>query len=796
MSESCFHCGQDTAKESVIFDEKSFCCNGCKSVYEILNANKLSSFYELNKKPGIRPSDNLTNFEYLNTKEIFDRLVDFSEGGITLINLKIPVIHCSSCIWLLESLHTLNQDIKYSQVNFTKKTVQISFNHERLKLSNLVEFLTSLGYKPVINLESAEKKEDKVDKNLVIKVAIAGFAFGNGMFFSLPEYWSEWFGWGDLWLEHYVPLFRWLMFVLATAVVIFSASDYYKSAWYGIKNFKITIDIPIVIGIFALYFRSCYEVFSDYNGSGYFDTLCGLLFFMLSGKIFQQRTYNALSYDRDYKSFYPISVTKINLNGDHKNIFLSDIKVGDRILVRNEEIIPVDTVLIKGEGNVDNSFITGESAIISKKPGDKIFAGGKQKGSALELEVIKNVNQSYLTQLWNKEAFKKHETGLDTITNTISKYFTITVLGITFLAGIYWYFVSLEKMFQVVCAILIVACPCALALSAPFTLGHIMRIMGRHKMYVKDSLTIEKMAKIDTLVFDKTGTITYNKKSNISFEGENLSLFDKENIKTLLKNSNHPLSKALYEYSDVKDPFFKVNDFVEISGKGYEANIRDNHYKIGSAKFINVEPKEMETAVYISKNGVFLGKYIFKNEYRNGIKHLFEELSEYEKYILSGDNESEKTNLEFCRAKEILFNQSPEQKLEYIQYLQNNQKKVAMIGDGLNDSGALKQSDVGIAVADDSNSFTPSSDAIINGEKLIYLSDFLKLSKTAIKIVKITFIISLLYNIVGLSLAVMGMMSPLIAAILMPASSISVVIFTSVTAIYISRRYFKPKLKA
>jgi len=793
MSESCFHCGQDINKESTIFDEKLFCCNGCKSVYEILNVNRLSGFYDLNKNPGIRPNDDEINFKYLDTKEIFDRLVDFSEGGITLISLKIPVIHCSSCIWLLESLHTLNQDIKYSQVNFSKKTVQISFNSERLKLSNLVEFLTNLGYKPVINLESAEKKVEKVDKNLIIKVAIAGFAFGNGMFFSLPEYWAEWFGWGDIWLEHYVPLFRWLMFVLATAVIIFSASDYYKSAWFGLKNLKITIDIPIVIGIFALYFRSCYEVFSNY-GPGYFDTLCGLLFFMLSGKIFQQRTYNALSYDRDYKSFYPIAVTKLDSNGEQRNIFLSDVKIGDRILVRNEEIIPVDTILINGEGNIDNSFITGESAVINKKSGDKIFAGGKQKGAILELEVIKDVNQSYLTQLWNKEAFRKYETGLDTLTNTISKYFTIVVLGITLISGFYWYFVDLGKMFQVVCAILIIACPCALALSAPFTLGHMMRILGRKKIYVKDSLTIEKMAKIDTLVFDKTGTITYNKKSNISFEGEKLSSFDEENIKTLLKNSNHPLSKAIYNYLDVNDHFFAVKNFMEISGKGYKADIRNNHYKIGSAKFINTEAKEMETAVYISKNEIPLGKYIFRNEYRNGIENLFKELYEYKKYILSGDNESERANLKFCQAEEIHFNQSPEQKLEYIQYLQNQHKKVAMIGDGLNDSGALKQSDIGIAVADDSNSFTPSSDIIIDGNMLIYLPDLLKLSKSAIKIVKTTFVISLIYNVIGLSLAVIGLMSPLIAAILMPVSSISVVVFTSATTIYVSRKYFKDKI--
>ncbi|MEC5173073.1 Cu+-exporting ATPase [Chryseobacterium nepalense] len=789
VSENCFHCGQGIEKERILFDEKTFCCNGCKSVYEILNANNLNNFYELNKRAGIRPGDeNSGQFDYLDTPEIFEKVTDFSEGNTSLITFKIPVIHCSSCIWLLESLHTLNKNIKYSQVNFTRKTLQVSFNHNELKLSELANFLTNLGYKPVISLETADKNVEHLDKSLLVKFAIAAFAFGNGMFLAFPEY----IGGEDYWMDHYKGLFRALMCLLAIPVVVYSASDYYKSAWYGLKNKIVNIDVPIVLGIIVLFGRSLYEVATDY-GPGYFDTLCGLLFFMLLGKIFQKRTYSALSYDRDYKSFYPIAVTKVDFDGKQDNILLSEIKIGDRILVRNQEIIPVDAILINGDGNIDNSFITGESATISKQPGDKIFAGGKQIGSSLELEVIKNVDQSYLTQLWNKEAFKKHETGLDTLTNKVSKYFTFIILGIALISGIYWYFIDLNKMFQVISAILIIACPCALALSAPFTFGHIMRILGRNKFYVKDTITIEKIAKLDTIVFDKTGTITHRKKSNITYEGAEIQEFDLLNIKTLLKNSNHPLSKSLYDFIEVNDDYYQVEHFREISGKGYEAMVRGNLYKIGSARYNNQESKNLETAVYISKNNEFIGKFIFKNEYRENLKNLFKKLAGYQVFILSGDNSSEENQLKelIPASKGMAFNQSPEDKLNYIKNLQDQNFKVAMLGDGLNDAGALKQSNVGIAIADDTNSFTPSSDVIMDGEKVVLLDKYLNVCKGSMTIVKMTFIISFLYNVVGLSYAVTGHMHPLFAALIMPASSITVVSFTTLSTWILGRKYFK-----
>ena len=248
----------------------------------------------------------------------------------------------------------------------------------------------------------------------------------------------------------------------------------------------------------------------------------------------------------------------------------------------------------------------------------------------------------------------------------------------------------------------------------------------------------------------------------------------------------------MYEFIEINDGYFPVEQFVEISGKGYEANVRGNVYKIGSAKYNNQESKNLETAVYISKNNEFIGKFIFKNEYRENLKNLFKKITQYKIFILSGDNSSEENQLKTIipNVNSMTFNQSPEDKLNFIQNLQNKGMKVAMLGDGLNDAGALKQSNVGIAISDDTNSFTPSSDVIMNGEKVAQLDRYLSVCKSSMTIVKLTFGISFLYNIVGLSFAVSGHMSPLFAAILMPISSISVITFTTISTWILGRKHF------
>ncbi len=789
MTEECFHCGQKLENEDIIFDEKHFCCAGCKTVYEILNLHGLENFYAMNRDAGIRPDDKANrHFEFLDTPEIFEKVVDFSDDGTTLITFHIPVIHCTSCVWLLESLQDINPGINYSTVNFSKKDVQISFKNEQIKLSEVAKLLTQLGYKPAINLNSLDKKGNSQNRMLLYKLVVAGFCFGNIMLLAFPEYTND----NEAWLETNKNFFRWGMFLLSLPVMFFSATDYFKSAWQGIKNKFINIDVPIAIGFWVLFLRSTYDIIFDLS-PGYFDSVAGLAFFMLIGKWFQQQTYKSMAFDRDYKSFYPIAVIKI-INEREEPVMISELKTGDRILIRNEEIIPADAVLMKGEAMIDNSFVTGESKLIRKNPGDKIFAGGKQSGQAIELEIIKDVNQSYLTQLWNNEAFQKEESRLNKLTNSISRYFVIIILFIALTSGIFWYFYDSTEVLQVVTAILIITCPCALALSSPFILGNVMRIFGEKKFYIKSTATIESMARIEEIVFDKTGTITENQNADVLYSGETLTEEEKSAIKSILKNSNHPLSRILYDKLN-SDKLLNISDYEEIPGKGQQAKVEGNFYQLGSLEFVKIDSENElnKTQVYISLNGIIKGKFEFSNRYRKGLKQMIEGLNQYQISILSGDNNSELENLTkiFPSGTGFNFSQSPEDKLEFIHHLQKNQKKVLMFGDGLNDSGALKQSDVGIVISDDINNFSPSCDAIIDAKSFVWFPEFLNFSKIAIRLIWAAFGISFLYNVVGLFFAITGQLQPVVAAILMPVSSISVVIFAALSTRIASKFFFK-----
>jgi Cu+-exporting ATPase len=590
----------------------------------------------------------------------------------------------------------------------------------------------------------------------------------------------------EFWINKYRNFFRTLIFFLSLPSFLYSASGYYISAYKSIKSKMLNIDIPIAIGIIVMFVRSVIDITFDY-GQGFFDSLTGLVFFMLLGKLFQQKTYDFLSFERDFKSYFPIAVTKINQNGEEEPCQIYDVEKGDRLIIRNQELIPVDGILISPKTALDYSFVTGEAIPIEKKSGDKVFAGGKQMGGIIEMEVLFSVSQSYLTQLWSNDVFqKKIDQKHKSITDKVSQYFTPALLILAFGSLIFWLFINAYLAFNVFTAVLIVACPCALALTAPFTLGNVLRIMGNHKLYLKNAQVIEQMAKVDTIVFDKTGTITSSLKSNIEYTGTDLSNKELANIKSIVRNSNHPLSRKLYAFLPQSE-IVAINSYEEIVGKGMLASVENVSYKIGSLYLMNLEleiEKDKNTKVHIEIDSEYKGYFAFNHQYREGLNTLFNQLDKnnFKTVVLSGDNNGEQEYLQSVLPQNttLVFHQKPEQKLEYIQKLQNEGKNVMMVGDGLNDAGALAQSNIGIALSENVNVFSPACDGIMDASQFQKLFHYIQYSKNAMKTIYMSFGLSLLYNSVGLTFALSGKLSPLFAAIIMPMSAITIVSFVTI----------------
>ncbi len=805
----CFHCGDDCTTTIIEYQDKHFCCHGCKTVFDILNDNGLSYYYDLESHPGTSPSRFEGKFDFLENEAIVRKLLEFDEQGIQVVSFFIPSIHCSSCIWVLENLNKLNLAVKKSQVNFPEKTVRITFSSERLNLHKLVCLLYRIGYEPYISLENATKKQTNIDRSLIYKLGVAGFAFGNIMFLSFPEYFEV----SGFWIERFKYVFRWLMLVFSIPVVFYSGYDYIISAYKSIRARILNIDVPIAIGILVLFIRSTVEIIMDW-GTGFLDSMAGLVFFLLLGKFFQQKTYAFLSFERDYKSYFPIAVTRI-FKGDvleslETNILeeqtqVYDLVTGDRIIIRNGELIPVDAILIKGNALIDYSFVTGEAEPVTKVSGDKLFAGGRQQAGVIELEVLKPVEQSYLTQLWSDEVFNKNEQDyFQSITDKIGKQFTISILSIAVIATIFWMFFQPSLALNVFTAVLIVACPCAIALAAPFTLGNLLRIFGRNKCYIKNSNIIEKLAEINTVVFDKTGTLTTNQKNVINYEGFELTDEERLLLTSTLRASNHPLSRSLYSMLK-ENNICTLDEFKEEVGQGIVGIKNQNKIKIGSYAFVADEQntfkkpvsigievmRSNKTTVHISANNEYKGCYVFYNEYREGMEKVFQSLSkDCTLAVLSGDNEGEKEYLKTLLPEGtiLIFNQKPEDKLDYIKSLQVQGGKVLMVGDGLNDSGALAQSNVGLVISENINVFSPACDGILDATRFKDIPKFITVSRNGKQVIQYAFIFSLFYNLIGLGFAILGYLTPVVAAILMPLSSISIVIFTTIYTSFLGNK--------
>lgn len=804
----CKHCGSACPPTPVKKADENFCCDGCATVYSLLKENDLCYYYQLNEAPG-KPADTQTDLNYLDDPEIIKQLLDFQDETLSVVTFEIPALHCSACLWLLENLYKIHKGIRSSEVNFLRKELYITFNHQETTLKQIIQLLYRVGYPPRLSLEKLapykKSTKDPALQRLTYQLGVAGFCFGNIMLLSFPDY----LGVVD---EKLLQVFNYLNLLLGLPLFFYACQDYFRTAWQGLKMRRLVIEQPLAIGMASMFFRSGYEILS-HTGTGFLDSLAGLTFFLLVGKFIQYKNYSFLSFERDYRAYFPLSVLKRQSDGNLQSVAVAGLQVGDTIFIRHNEIIPADSVLLDGNTQIDYSFLTGEALPIKVQKGQTLYAGGRNVGNAVELLIAEKVTQSKLTRMWDHPAFQKDKpTELNIIINKINQYFTPIVLVLATISGLYWLPQDMGRAMAAFTAVLIIACPCALVLASPFTYGHITRIFGKHGFYLRNANVVEHLAYIDTIVFDKTGTLTEPNTAQVDFHPQNNPLSEAEYLAVagLFQQSLHPLAQSIVQYFNiVAQDLPTLQNYTEVPAKGMRAEVNGLRIAVGAAEWVGLNPSlapqhttssHTTSGVHLCINDEYRGYFAVHQAYRSGIGQMIAGLKPaYRFCILSGDKDYERENLIklFGQGVNMHFQQSPQDKLDKIVQLQAEQQRVMMVGDGLNDAGALRQSEIGISITEDQASFSPASDVILDAKAITRLPNFLALARDSKTVIKICFAVSLTYNFTGTYFAVQGALSPVIAAVLMPFSSIGIIsVATGLTYYYANKaNLLRPETK-
>lgn len=788
----CYHCGDICPSVAQRYDDKDFCCIGCKGVYQLLQENQLCTYYDDQDFAGSTPlsEEKLSKFAFLDDPDAARNQIKFQAPDHIIIEWLLPQMHCASCVWLLEHLQKLDAGIYSTRVNFMARTLTVDFDPQKTSLRNIATTLSRIGYEPHLDTAAPtqEAHTSRHQRKQWLLLGVTGFCFGNIMLLSLPEYL------GMEMAQHPALglFFRYLALAISLPALWIGGKVFFQNALQSIARRSLHIDLGIALSIGLTFGRSVYEIITQ-TGSGYLDSMTGILFFMHVGRHFQNKTHDRIHFDLNYKNFFPLHVQRVGQQGQVLSIPIQQIAVDDLLEITCHDIIPVDAVCMTDDVQIDYSFVTGESKPVTVRRSEIIYAGGRNVSSTIMVRAIKTVDQSYLTQLWDKESQTTTKTE-QSFSDRLGTYFTLVLLIISTFAFLYWYPKDESRAWHALTTVLVVACPCALLLSTTFTQGIILRYLAAKDLFVKNAHVLERLLKIDYIVMDKTGTIT-GQHEKYEYHGPKLSPDEIRMIVRLASQSNHPYSRALSRLSPEPTRHLHIEHFKQDIGQGLSAVIEGIVIKIGNATYVGLTCEENTpgSRVYISLNGKIKGYFQFEPHYREALLPTIEHLSQTKTIeILSGDQISRHAELEAVRPflRDLRFKQSPHDKKEHITDLQK-QHTVMMVGDGLNDSGALAQSHIGVAVSDKSNHFSPACDILIAGSSFHHLPTLFRIAKGSQRIIYASFVLSLMYNTIGLYFATQGQLSPMIAAILMPISSISILLFTRAAAWLLFYQKFK-----
>ena len=818
----CLHCGLPVTTSIFEANPKEgshFCCAGCAAVYELIHHLGLTKFYELKAQAISGPTQPappiFSSYQHYDDPEFQALYIKPGPNESLQINLFLDGIHCAACVWLIEKLPQLLDGVLESRVDFARSVVTVRYT-EQCNLSQIAALLHSLGYKPhPVGLNNEQSLRRRSEREFLLRLGISGACAGNTMMLAISLYQGFFTG-----IEHeYALLHQWACLILTLPVVFYCALPFYRAALGGLRHGVLHIDLPISLGIITGFVAS---VFNTVRGAGhvYYESICMLVFLLLVGRWFQrQGVEKALDQTELLFSLSPISALRRKVGGtqgETEEIFSARLVPGDIIEVLADSVIPADGIVLEGRSKTNCALLTGESTPESVAPGVPVYCGTHNLASPITITVTKLHQESRLGTLMEKLALAgRDKAPIIELTDRLSGYFVSAVLISALACAIYWF--STAGLFPAIdhtLALLIVTCPCALGLAAPVTLSIAIKKASRSGLLIRGSDVIEKLARITQVFFDKTGTLTEGrlmvKRCELSRSHEDAELLRVLNIVLALEQkSQHPIGGSLREFALKNNAHpIELLDVTVVTGKGVTGILPDGRkVLLGSVGFLkennipfsHQDDSIIETfidehisPVILVEDGKLAAVFGVGDRVRDGVTQVIEDIRHMgiTPHMLSGDLPQIAEHLASevgIPKNEVYAGASPEQKLEVIKD-SSIRTPTAMIGDGANDAAALKAATVGVGVQGGAEICLQVADVFIANREAQTISELFYGARRTMEVIKLNLAFSVFYNLLGGTLAVVGVVNPLIAAILMPLSSLSVVL-TSVSC-----RTFKAKL--
>jgi len=780
----CSHCHLEYDESILIEDDGLyFCCKGCQGIYHLLKSEGLDDFYEkLGSNTIAPPKEIKESLEKFDKEAFFKKYVSITKEGFCSISLVIDGIYCSACIWLNEKVLHKTDGIVEVSINHTNNKAKIVWDNDTIKLSSIIEVIRNIGYNAYpYDASMQEVQANAKRRDYYSRLLVGIFCTMNIMWIAIAQYGGYFTGMRD----DIKDILNFAAFILSSPALFYTGGVFFKGAYYGLKNRFVNMDLLVISGALSAYIFSIYSMFSG-HGETYFESVAMIITFVFAGKYLEVLTKKRVVDTLDsFSSSIPNEVLVVN---EQEKIFKSieSVEAGDIIEIKAGERVAIDGIIVSGEGSFDNSSLSGESEPVYLKAGDKVLSGGILLDSVVRYEATCAYKDSTLHKIVSllEDAMDK-KPHIQKVADEISGHFSSIILLFSVLTFFGWYYYtnSFEQALVVAISVIVIACPCALGLATPVaTLVGLSRAIKRGVLFKEASL-LESIAKCNTVVLDKTGTLTYGKPSVVKVflkKEIDLSL-----IYSLVSLSTHPISRGVKEYlSKQKPTLYELKGIKVIEAKGIKAYYAGKKIVLGNRAFLSdegvsfSEDLDQMSVLHIAIDGSYCGAFYLEDSLREGADQTVKwlKLKGLRVIMLSGDNRAVVQKIaKRLEIEEYHDSMLPEQKAKFIKKLRSNSRRVVMVGDGINDTLALSNSEVAITLGSGTDVALSVSDVVLLEESFDGLKDAFLVSYRTYGNIKQNLAISLLYNVITIPLAMAGYVIPLIAALSMSLSSLLVV---------------------